>query len=66
MIYLENFDENIVDRTKVDEYKHISKVKDTTLEGMYFFLGIPESKSKLATLLISKRNENKKIMFPRD
>jgi hypothetical protein len=36
------------------------------LEGIIYFLGITGSRKELEKLLVSKKPENAKIMFPRD
>jgi len=55
---MQNLDENITDRNKIDEYQNIKMVSDNTLEGLFFYLGIPDTKNKLINLLVSKRKEN--------
>jgi len=57
----ENIEENIVDRKKIDEYSNIAKVQPKTLEGLLYYLNIPDTKQKLVNLLISKRKENARI-----
>ena len=44
MLLKENLEENLVDRDKIDEYSNIKKVTNNTLEGLVYFLGIPDTK----------------------
>ena len=61
-----NFDELNVDVNRVDNYNQIEQTSDRTLQGLYYYLQIPDELIKLQDKLRDLRRENNGLVNSRN
>jgi hypothetical protein len=60
-----NYEENAVERDKVDDYSNISGTTASTVEGLMTYLYLPEDKIALMDRVKQLRKENSRIIAPK-
>ena len=62
----DNYEEILVDKSKIDEYRDIEDMNVKDLEGLFIYLDLPEDKSKLNNKIRDIITEYSKVVAPRE
>lgn len=62
----DNYEEILVDKSKIDEYRNIEEMNANDLEGLFIYLDLPEDKAKLNNKIRDIITEYSKVVAPRE
>ena len=62
----DNYEEILVDKSKIDEYRNIEEMNAKDLEGLFIYLDLPEDKAKLNNKVRDIITEYSKVVAPRE